>query len=348
MISVVIPSYRVKDRILAVLSAIGPEVARIYVVDDCCPENSGAYVRASVADPRVIVHRNVKNLGVGGATLTGFLLAYKDGADVIVKLDGDGQMDPRQIPTIVRSLVSGQADFAKGNRFYSPSLLKEMPYLRLFGNSMLSFMSKLSTGYWRVMDPTNGFFAIHARLLPILPIQKIERRYFFESDLLFRLNTIRAKVVDVPLAARYRGENSSLKISHVVLPFLLKHLTRFFKRIGYSYFLRDFNVGTVQLVGALFFLGLGGGFGLYKWAEYSSRNEMAPTGTVVLSAMLVILGFQLLISAINVDILNEPAEPIHADLPRDVLPFYLMSEEQTEFTGDLASAPAQNIGEQEV
>ena len=202
-VAIVIPAFRVKEHILQVIEKVGPEVSDILVVDDCCPEGSGDFVRNNCADVRVRVIFNKSNKGVGGATISGYLEALKIGSDVIVKVDGDGQMDPALIPDLIHPILSGEADYTKGNRFFNLASLKSMPLIRLFGNSVLSFVSKLASGYWNVMDPTNGFTAIHASVLKVLPLEKIDERYFFESDMLFRLNTVRAVVKELPMEASY-------------------------------------------------------------------------------------------------------------------------------------------------
>src|SRR5438132_10909438 len=191
-IAVVIPCFRVRDHILGVLAGIGREVAAIYVVDDACPESTGQYVAASCNDARVRVLRNEHNLGVGGATMRGYVAALEDGMDILVKLDGDGQMDPARIPSLVRPILEGEADYAKGNRFFDLADVSEMPAVRLAGNAMLSFVNKVASGYWHVMDPANGFTALHASVCRALPLHKIAKDYFFESDMLFRLATLRA------------------------------------------------------------------------------------------------------------------------------------------------------------
>jgi dolichol-phosphate mannosyltransferase len=314
MIAVVIPSYKVKAHILEVLAAIGPEVARIYVVDDACPEQSGQFVQSSCRDARVKVLFHHINRGVGGATLTGFTQAREDGADIAVKLDGDGQMDPKRIPALVRELIAGRADYAKGNRFFAPEFLSQMPVVRLLGNSALSFVSKISSGYWRVMDPTNGYVAIQTKVLAALPIEKISRGYFFESDMLFRLNTVRAVVVDVPMPARYGNEKSNLRVSHAAFSFGFKHLRCFGKRIFYNYFLRDFNLGSVQLIGGIALPLFGAIFGAVVWYQNSHAGRMSPVGTVMIAVLPILVGIQMLLSAINYDILSEPRTPLHPQL----------------------------------
>lgn len=211
-IAVVIPSFKVTRHIQKVIAGIGPEISAIYVVDDCCPDRSGDFVRQHVTDARVRVLQNAQNLGVGGATMAGYRQAVADGFSVIVKIDGDGQMNPALIPNFIQPILNGQADYTKGNRFYNIEDVRAMPTIRLIGNAGLSFITKISTGYWNLFDPTNGYTAIDARLINWLPLEKISQRYFFESDLLFRLNTLSAVVRDIPMKAVYADEESNLKI----------------------------------------------------------------------------------------------------------------------------------------
>src|SRR5690606_32001950 len=150
-------------------------------------------------DPRVRVIRHASNLGVGGAVITGYQAAIADGMDILVKLDGDGQMDASLIPDFIEPIINGEADYTKGNRFFDLEELRSMPRIRLIGNAVLSFMTKFSSGYWNLFDPTNGFTALHADVARYLPLSKISKRYFFESDMLFRLNTLRAVVHDIPM-----------------------------------------------------------------------------------------------------------------------------------------------------
>ena len=247
MIAIVIPSFRVKSQIIGIIGRIGPETEKIYVVDDACPEGSGTHVLEHCKDPRVRVIFHDKNKGVGGATKTGYLKALEDGAEIIVKLDGDGQMDPSMISRLIEPIRNGSADYVKGNRFYDLVFLRQMPFLRKLGNSAVSFMNKLSSGYWNLMDPSNGFTAVHRKALSFLPLERIDDRFFFESDMLFRLNTIRAVVAEMPMHAYYGDEKSNLRIHQVAVQFPLKYLNRLVKRIFYNYYLRDFNIGSLEL-----------------------------------------------------------------------------------------------------
>jgi dolichol-phosphate mannosyltransferase len=310
VVAVVIPCFRTSRQILSVIDRLGPEVHRIFVVDDQCPEHTGDLVERECRDPRVLVLRNPENRGVGGAVMTGYQAALDEGADVVVKVDGDGQMDPALLPQFIAPILAGKADYTKGNRFFSPASLRGMPAVRLFGNSVLSFVSKLASGYWDIMDPTNGYTAIHRGALSLLPLQSISNRYFFESDMLFRLSTVRAVVRDVPMSARYADETSSLRISKVIVEFPPKYLGRMLKRLFYLYYLRDFNVASLQMLsGTLLFL-FGVLYGGYHWIVSLMTDQTAPTGVVMLAALPTILGFQLLLAAIGYDVGNVPRVPL--------------------------------------
>jgi dolichol-phosphate mannosyltransferase len=304
----------VKRHILGVLAAIPPEVGRIYVVDDGCPEGTGSAVEDGCRDPRVRVLRHERNQGVGAATLTGYRAALADGAEILVRLDGDGQMDPARIPRLVQPIADGSADYAKGNRFFDLEGLRAMPRLRLVGNSILSFASKLSSGYWNVMDPTNGYTAIHAAVLRQLPLDKLAPGYFFESDLLFRLGTIRAVVCDVPMPARYGDEESSLVIRRVAAEFAWKHVVNTAKRLFYSYYLRNFNIASIEIALGAALIAFGTWIGATRWYEGYRHNLPATSGTVMLAALPVLVGIQLVLAFLSYDLSNVPRDVLHKRL----------------------------------
>lgn len=314
-IAVVIPCYKVREHISGIIAQIGAEVSLIYVVDDCCPEQSGQYAADSVKDERLRVIRNPKNLGVGGAVLAGYKAAIADGAEVIVKIDGDGQMDPTMIPRFIAPILKNQADYTKGNRFYDLTHIARMPAARLFGNAALSFMTKFSTGYWNIFDPTNGYTAIHAKVASALPAERISHRYFFETDMLFRLNTMRAVVVDIPMDAAYGSEQSHLRIGKILGEFLFKHARILTKRIFYNYFLRDMTLASVELLagGSLFAFGLV--FGLAHWSKAIVSGNPTPLGTIMIAAMSLLVGLQLILAFLGFDIAAVPKRPVHDDLP---------------------------------
>jgi glycosyltransferase involved in cell wall biosynthesis len=310
-VAVVIPSYKVTRHILGVIAGIGPEVARIYVVDDKCPDGSGAFVRANCQDPRVTVIEHEQNQGVGGAVMSGYRAAIADGAAVIVKIDGDGQMDASLIPDFVAPILAGEADYTKGNRFFDLERIGSMPPMRLFGNAVLSFLTKLSSGYWDLFDPTNGYTAIHADAARYLPFDKISRRYFFETDMLFRLNTLGAVVTDVPMDAVYGDEVSNLKISRIVTEFAAKHVRNFFKRLFYNYYLRNMSLASIELPLGVASLLFGLVFGITHWIDATRHNQATPAGTVMVAALPVIMGVQLILAFLAYDIASVPRRPLH-------------------------------------
>jgi glycosyltransferase involved in cell wall biosynthesis len=306
---VVIPSYRVRDHISKVIEGIGPEVSTIFVIDDCCPDGSGKYIEQNCRDLRVRIVYNDKNLGVGGAVMVGYRHALQEGANVIVKIDGDGQMDPSLILDFVEPIFSGKADYTKGNRFYNPDSLSSMPLKRLCGNAALSFITKFSSGYWDIFDPTNGYTAISATVLEKLPLKKISERYFFETDILFRLNLLRAVVWDIPMNAKYNGEVSNLKISKILFEFLYKNLRNFIKRIFYNYYLRDISIASVELPIGLSLFVFGFIFGMIHWLQAISTGIATPVGTIMLSAISLIMGMQLILAFLSYDISSTPKTP---------------------------------------
>ena len=309
-IAVVIPAFKVSEHILGVVGNIGPEVSLIVVVDDCCPESSGLLVQNVSKDKRVKVLTHQENKGVGGAMITGYQFVLEEGADVIVKLDGDGQMDPALIPILVGPILKEQADYVKGNRFFNVQAILRMPKARIFGNLVLSFFSKVSTGYWQVFDPNNGFTAIHASALKQLPLEKISNRYFFESDMLFRLNLARAVVVDIPMDAVYGEEKSNLSIVRTLFEFPIKHSRNFIKRIAYSYYLRDFTLASLELPVGLLLLISGSVAAIYNWIHSAQLNQATPTGTLILIALMLLSSIQLLLSFTSYDMQSSPKKPI--------------------------------------
>jgi dolichol-phosphate mannosyltransferase len=313
-VAVVIPCYRVRAHILSVIDGLGPEVQAIYCVDDACPERSGDLVESECADPRVTVVRHVENQGVGGAVQTGYREALAGGADVLVKIDGDGQMDTDLIELFVAPIREGRADYTKGNRFHNLEDTRGMPAIRLFGNACLSFLTKLSSGYWNVFDPTNGFTAIERTLAERIVARRVSKRYFFESDMLFHLYMERAVVEDIPMPSRYGDEVSNLHIRQVLGSFAGRNLKNMLQRIVVQHYLRDFSLASAEFLIGLAALLFGVGFGALKWGESIVTGDAASAGSVMLSAMPILVGVQLCLSALNYDIQSTPRTPRHPQL----------------------------------
>ena len=316
-IAVVIPAYRTARSIVGVLSRLDASVTWCFVVDDRCPEGTGHLVRATVDDPRVSVLFNACNLGVGGATAVGFQAAFAAGADIIVKIDGDGQHRPEWIAAVAAPVARGHADMGKGNRFADfPACLRLMPTGRLIANVTLAAVCRPVTGYWSVSDPACGLFALHRKVVGHLPWERIDRRYFFESDLLFRLGMLRARVVQVPIAPIYAEEHgpAGARLEREALPFAWKSLRNLAERIsGRSV---DGGRALPARQGALLALAslalLGGAVGVGAFLFYGTARAPSPgTAAALLGGVAALAAF------VRADIRGEPRNPIHPLLDDD-------------------------------
>jgi dolichol-phosphate mannosyltransferase len=230
-VAVVIPAYRVRKHILGVIAEIGSEVSRIYVVDDACSENSGSFVARYCLDRRVVVLSNSQNEGVGGAMILGYKQAIADGYDLVVKLDGDGQMDPHLISELVAPILNGSADYTKGNRFCNLNSVLSIPPARLLGNIALSSVTVIGTGYFHLFDTVNGFTAISAKSLKKMALQNISKGYYFETDMLFALSNLNCVVADIRMPSIYRDEKSNLKIYRAIPEFLIGNFRNVYARL---------------------------------------------------------------------------------------------------------------------
>ena len=314
-IAVVIPCYRVESEIASVLESLPQFIKHIIVVDDASPDASSELVmKCAEGDQRIILLRHVYNQGVGGAMVTGFHKALELGAQIVVKIDGDDQMDVAYLPDLLAPLIQGQADYTKGNRFKDFQALQKMPLIRRMGNMILSFLTKAATGYWNLFDPTNGFVAINASILAQLPLDKIDHSYFFETSMLAYLYLLGAVVRDIPMSARYKGEVSNLSIRKTLWEFPLKLSKTFLHRIVLKNLIYDFSMASIYILAGTPLILFGLIFGTTKWISYATRNLPAPTGTVMLPTLSVLLGIQFLIAAIEIDLRTIPKEPLSPPL----------------------------------
>ena len=297
-IAVVIPSFRAAATIGGVLGAIGPEVERIYLVDDGCPDATGERALRDHADPRLVVLRNGRNLGVGGAMKRGYGRALADRFDIVVKLDADGQMDPRHLPRLIAPIVGGEADYAKGNRFApersmptgsSPRALSEMPPARRAGNMAHSFLHRAATGYWRIGDPANGYTAIHRRALERIGVEALADCFFFETDMLFRLNLVDAVVADVALPACYPGSGSSLSLRRVAPRFAAMTASRCLRRLRAKYFTGRWNLGSAKLAAGLALIVAAAALAGWRWNGPDSFGGLS--GAAAATCLLLGLAF---------------------------------------------------------
>jgi dolichol-phosphate mannosyltransferase len=309
--AVVVPAYRASATIGGVLATIPEFVSHIVVVNDGSPDATSDAVRA-VRDPRIVLVEHEQNQGVGGAVLTGYERAFELGAEIIAKMDADGQMDPDHLLTLITPIVLGEADYTKGNRFLHERELRAMPGRRRFGNAGLSFLTKLASGYWGIFDPTNGYTALHASLVPLLRDATIAKRFFFESSMLLNLSLLRAVVRDVYIPARYAGTGSHLSESRAALQFPWRLLRGFLHRVRVQYFVRDFTAASLYLVFGVLLGLFGATWGVWHWVISIQSGIPATTGTVMIAVLPIIVGVQLLLQAFTLDIQSVPDVPLHA------------------------------------
>jgi glycosyltransferase involved in cell wall biosynthesis len=305
----VLPAYNEEKHIAGVIAAIPAFIDRIVVVDDASTDATATVVEG-LRDPRVVLLRERTNQGVGGAMLDGYRRALELGCDVAVKVDADGQMDPGRIQSLVAPIAAGDADYTKGFRYHDPETLRRMPKVRLWGNVGLSFLTKIASGYWNIFDPTNGFTAIHRVALERIEFTRIHRDYFFETDMLANLYRMGAVVRDVYLPTYYGDETSHMSAVRTILTFPGRLFRLLLRRIAWRYFIADFSAVSLLLIvgGAMFTFGLV--FGLWTWIHNATRGVATPTGTVMLAAVPFILGFQMLLQALVIDVANVPQIPL--------------------------------------
>jgi len=307
IITVVIPCYNVSRHIAEVIKNLPADVTWIIAVNDSSKDNTGNILNEiQKENKKLIVINHEKNQGVGGAMLTGFKKSLELDSDITIKMDGDDQMDSSYIPELIRPIIDKKADYTKGNRFRDFKSLKKMPVIRRIGNMGLSFLIKASSGYWNIFDPNNGFVAISKEMLRTINTNKIHKRYFFESSMLIELYNADAVIQEIPMKARYGDEKSSLSVTRALFGFPPKLFKAFIRRIILKYFLFDFNIASVYMLFGIPFFIIGVIYGVVNFVKYANSHLPAPTGTVVIPTLLIILGFQLLLSAVSYDITNYP------------------------------------------
>ena len=303
-VAVVVPAFREREHIAQVITTMPATVDHVLVVDDASPDDT-SQVALAVGDPRTEVLRHEKNKGVGGSIVTGHRRALELQADVCVVMAGDGQMDPDQLPRLLAPLANDGYAFAKANRFYSATSFAGMPRYRVVGNVLLTFLTKAASGYWNLVDPQNGYTAITREYLERLPLDRLAERYEFENDQLIWLNILDARAIDVPIPARYGTEVSSIRL-HAVVPRLLLLLARgFWRRVWHKYVLWSFSpVALLLIAGSLLMLF---GLAIGIWAVIASLGPAeASTGTWLLAVAPMLVGIQLLVQSLVLDIQATP------------------------------------------
>ncbi len=299
----VVPAYRAAATLATVVEQCLAVADHVVVVDDACPERCSDVLRPGIGQARVSVIRRERNGGVGAATKDGIAEALRLGADIIVKIDADGQMDTRYVPHMVAFLHSQpEVDLVKGNRFADQSTLERMPVARLIGNAGLTFLIKFSSGYWTIVDPTNGYIAIRATALGHLNFRRLADRYFFEIDLLCAFGLARRAIAELEMPAIYGEEKSSLSIGRALFTFPAKLLVCFLRRILLNYVVVEINVGSICGIIGIPLLILAVIFGSHEWLVSYATGQPRATGTIILALLMFMLGFQLSMQALLYDV----------------------------------------------
>jgi glycosyltransferase involved in cell wall biosynthesis len=209
-VGVVVPAYNEERFIEEVIKTMPTYVDRIFVVNDKSSDRTGE-ILSKMNNDRLVVVTHQQRMGAGGAMISGYKKALSGDMDIITIMAGDGQMDPTILDKIIEPVLSGKADYSKGNRLSLPEHRNGMPKFRLLGNFLLTFMVKLASGYWNIDDPMNGYTAISGNTLAKIDLDKVQKGYAFEADLMVKLNVVNAIMVNVPMPSRYRGEKSKIK-----------------------------------------------------------------------------------------------------------------------------------------
>jgi glycosyltransferase involved in cell wall biosynthesis len=302
-IAVVIPCYKVETQIQQVVAEIPDYVGSIILINDASPDKTGKILdKLATENPKITVLHHAENQGVGGSMISGFQEAVKQNQEVVIKIDGDGQMDIAHFEEMLHAVFEKKYDFVKGNRFFDRKMLRKMPAIRRIGNIGMGFLIKMTSGYWNIFDPTNGFFCIHSSILKRIDFNRISKRFFFESSLLIELYYTGAKIKDIAMPAIYAEEKSNLSIWKTFFTFPPKLFKAFLRRIWLRYFIYDFNIGSLYIFFGvpLFLFGLI--FGIVKWVHYAALHNATPTGTIMITVISLVLGFQMILAAIQYDI----------------------------------------------
>ena len=301
-IAVVVPAYNEELLISNTLSSIPSFVDRIYAINDASVDRTQKIIEEnSLNDSRIIPIRHEKNLGVGSAISSGYRRARDDNMDITVVIDGDNQMDSQLIPSMIDPIVMNRADYTKGNRLLSPEYRRGMRRWRFIGNTILTFLTKFSSGYWNLMDPQNGYTAISRRALERINLETIYPRYGYLNDLLVKLNVFGFRVMNIEMPARYGREKSKIRYGNYICVVSWVLLKDFFYRLKMKYIVLSFHplvvfylFGFVLTIAGL----LAGTYTVYN--VYFNHGALFVRG--VLSLLIFAIGFQFLSFALLFDI----------------------------------------------
>ena len=298
-IGVAIPAYNEENHIKDTIETLPDFVDKIYVVDDGSSDKTSEIVK-TLTDQRIHLLQHEVNKGMGAALVTGYKAALKEEMDVIAKMDGDNQMDPEQLPILLDPIIEGKADYTKGNRLLSPEYRKGMTKWRFLGNSILSFLTKIGSGYWQVMDPQNGYTAVSRGVLGRIDIDSIYHYYGYCNDILVKLNVYGYRVMDIVIPARYGNEKSKISYSKYIVKVSLMLLRDFFWRLKMKYVVLSFHPLVLFYMLGIVLTPIGFFGGLYAlYCKFVKGEDLFITGALAL--LVFIIGLQFLLFAMLFD-----------------------------------------------
>jgi glycosyltransferase involved in cell wall biosynthesis len=242
-IGVVVPAFNEEKLIARMVNTIPDYIDFIIIIDDASTDDTYNIIKKfEQNDPRIKCFRHEVNGGVGAAVSSGYQWCKQNGIDITVVMNADCQMDPLDLPNLLDPIVDNLADYTKGNRLITGEAWNKIPHIRYLGNSILTLMTKICSGYWHVTDSQSGYTALNRRAIDLLPIDRIYKGYGMTNDILVRLNIVGMRVLDVPINPIYGvGEESHLKLHQVTIPIFFLLIRCFFRRLFQRYIMRDFH-----------------------------------------------------------------------------------------------------------
>lgn len=312
-VCVVIPAYNEETQITKTITTIPDFVDHIVVVDDRSTDQTvkivenmiTAEVNKPITDnkkaPRIVLLKHEQNRGVGGAISTGYIWCRNSDVDIAVVMAGDGQMDPADLPELLDPIIEQGVDYTKGNRLITGESWEKIPHVRYLGNSALTLLTKIASGYWHVTDSQSGYTALNKKALHLLPLEKIYPRYGMPNDFLVTLNIYDMRVKDVPVNPLYGiGEKSGIKIQKIIFTIFLLLVKCFFRRMIQKYVIRDFHPLIFFYLFGFLLLFIDAGFVVRLFYLWASQGSVPPI-TALTVAFCTIMGFQAVLFAMLFD-----------------------------------------------
>jgi len=305
-VAIVVPAYNEERYIFETLTTIPKWIDQIIVVNDASTDKTEFEIQKAKALYGSITHiTHDVNQGVGAAILSGYKMALEADRSMVCVMAGDGQMDPSELQRLLDPICENRCEMSKGNRFFSLNSIQGMPRKRILGNIFFTLLTKIGSGYWSIVDPQNGYVAVSTKSLRSLSLDRISKRYDFENDFLCHMRMIDARVIDVPIPARYRGEVSTIRIIPTIFR-IFKTLWRgFWRRILIKNLLWSFTLIPIFLFLGLIGLASAGLTGLWAISNSLGENLMS-SGTASFIAILIITSSQLLLTSLILDVFSEP------------------------------------------